>query len=126
MGLFIMSKLSTNPNPGIISLPFGTDGCGVGEVFCVVSFDVVGCGWDDVVADDDASVFGGGAGGGGGGASAMPAGDSVFITGGGSGAGGGGGCGNIGLTGDVGFVGLLTLFSHEFAVSIHCPATGCP
>jgi len=113
-------------------LPFGADTCGV---VGVVPLDVVAEGWvalvalgvaelagvcdDDVVADDDGV----------GGASAMPAGDSVFITGGGSGAGGAGGGAAIGLDGFTGLdtlVGLLTDFSHEFTVSTQGPTSGCP
>jgi hypothetical protein len=31
----------------------------------------------------------------------------------------------IGLTGEVGFVGLVTFFTHVFVVVVHGPITGC-
>ena len=97
----------TRPKPGTNSLPFGTSTF----VSTLVSFCSVGLatvGDDDVFTlPDDFTSFGASCGGGGGGGGgAIPAGDSIFITGGGSGAGGSGGGAAIGLDG---FKGLDTL-----------------
>lgn len=122
IGLFIISRLITSPNPGTSSFPFGTegvadvsvllsccDGKGDGDVVTAfVSADVLDAG--DAAAGAGV-ISGGGAGAGGGGA---------------GGAGGGGAIGLAGFTGLVTFVGLVMLFTHVFAVSTHEPGTGCP
>ena len=122
--MFKISRLITNPNPGTNVFPAGT--CGVVDVFVVVP--AVGAGTAGAVGVREFSVFGADAGAGvlaaGGGGSAMPAGDSIFITGGGSGAGGVGGGAATGLDGFTGLdtlVGLVTDFVHVFVVSTQGP-----
>ena len=113
----------TRPKPGTNSLPFGASTF----VSTLVSFCSVGLaavGDDDVFTfPDDFTSFGASCGGGG----AIPAGDSIFITGGGSGAGGAGGGAAIGLDGFKGLdtlVGFVIDFTHVFCVSTHAPKIG--
>jgi len=116
-----------------MSLPFGADCCGVLDVLevfpaegaaaagAVVVWELAG--FSEVLGDDAAvSVFGVSAG-------AASAGAGAGASTGGGGAGGGAIVGLIGLIGLIGLVtlvGLVIDLVHEFCVSIHCPATGCP
>ena len=132
MGLFKISRLITNPNPGTSSFPFGTVGVvdvsvllsccdGKGDWAVVAVFvpadvldagdaaaDVV-VGWLSVVV-----AVGVESGAGEGGASETIVWGAAFN----------GLTGLIGDTGLVGFVGLLRLLTQLFALSIHEPGTG--
>ena len=129
MGLFKISKLITNPNPGTSSFPFGT----VGVVDVAVLFSCCDCEGDwavvavfvsaDVLDAGDAAsdvwlsvvvAIGVESGAGEGGASETIGWGSAFN----------GLTGLIGDTGLVGFVGLLRLLTQLFALSVHKPATG--
>ena len=131
MGLFNISRLITNPNPGTSSFPFGTvgvvdvsvllsccDGKGdwaVGAVF--VSTDVLDAGdaaADVVVGASVVVTVGVESGAGEGGASETIGWGAAFN----------GLTGLIGDTGLVTFVGLLRLLTQLFALSVHKPATG--
>jgi len=96
----------TRPKPGTKSLPLGTS-IFVSVFVSFVSVGLATVGDDDVLTLPDDCVFGASAFGASTfGISAIPAGDSIFIAGGGSGAGGAGGDAAIGL---AGFTGLDTL-----------------
>ena len=139
--MFKISRLITSPNPCTNVFPAGT--C-TGEVFCVFPVeDVVGAltaGCDGcVLVLPDEAVGGGAAGGGGasgGGASAGGGAASAGASCGGSGGGSGAGAigiasgiavalkGLAGLTGLLMLVGLVALFVHKFADSVHGETVG--
>lgn len=117
-----ISKDMTSPKPGTKSLPLGTS-IFVSVFVSFVSVGLATIGDDDVLTLPDDCVFGASAFG----ASAIPAGDSIFIAGGGSGAGAAGGCTAIGLDGFTGLdtlVGFVIDFTQLFCVSTHAPKIG--
>ena len=133
MGLFKISRLITNPNPGTSSFPFGTvgvvdvsvllsccDGKGDGLVGAVfVSTEVLDAG--DAAVDGCSAVWlsvvvavGIESGAGEGGATETIGWGAAFN----------GFTGLIGLTGLVTFVGFVIAFTHVFCVSTHAPKIG--
>ncbi len=121
-----ISKDITRPKPGTKSLPLGTS-IFVSVFVSFVSVGLATVGDDDVLTLPDDCVFGASAFGASTfGISAIPAGNSIFITGGGSGA-GVSGCTAIGLDGFTGlntFVGFVIDFTQLFCVSTHAPKIG--